>query len=170
MEVREAILERIKAIRKDEGVTICPEQNVKQEEKLSEFRMEIMSILLKLVDSEAANLDNLKEISSQLLRFRSTISDEVMRLLMLPQPKCGDKKPKKASECTECDPLKKLSDKVEKLVECSGKKDEEGEEEVAEEVEQVEQEEAEEEEEEECLSPVMYAMELGVNGYYKHTL
>merc|ERR1712180_504361 len=32
MEIREAILERI---RKNDGVTICPEQNVKQEEKFS---------------------------------------------------------------------------------------------------------------------------------------
>ena len=76
MDIREVILTRIKAIRKaEDSVVICPEQNIKQEEKLSEFRMEIMSILLKLVESEAAS--NLKDISSQLLKFRSSITGEV---------------------------------------------------------------------------------------------
>ena len=79
MDIREVILTRIKAIRKaEDSVVICPEQkNIKQEEKLSEFRMEIMSILLKLVESEAAS--NLKDISSQLLKFRSSITGEVRR-------------------------------------------------------------------------------------------
>ena len=78
MDIREVILTRIKAIRKaEDSVVICPEQNIKQEEKLSEFRMEIMSILLKLVESEAAS--NLKDISSQLLKFRSSITGEVKK-------------------------------------------------------------------------------------------
>jgi hypothetical protein len=77
MEVREAILARIKAIRKkDESVVICPEQRtIKQEEKLSEFRMEVMTILLSLVDSDAA--ENLKDIGDKLLKFRSLLSNEV---------------------------------------------------------------------------------------------
>lgn len=69
MEIRESLLERIKAIRKeDDSVTICPEQNIKQEEKLSELRMEVMSILLQLVETEAASVDNLKEIGTSLLQ------------------------------------------------------------------------------------------------------
>ena len=67
MEVRESLLERIKAIRKeDDSITICPEQNIKQEEKLSELRMKVMSILLQLVETEAASVDNLKEIGTSL--------------------------------------------------------------------------------------------------------
>ena len=45
MGIRESLLTRIKAIRKaEDSVTICPQQKIKQEEKLSEFRMEVKSI------------------------------------------------------------------------------------------------------------------------------
>lgn len=76
MSIREAILERIKGLRKGD-IEICTDQNVKQEEKLSEFRMEVMGILLDLVDADASTIDNLKGISKKLLDFRKTISDEV---------------------------------------------------------------------------------------------
>ena len=78
MSIREAILERIKGLRKGD-IEICTDQNVKQEEKLSEFRMEVMGILLDLVDADASTIDNLKGISKKLLDFRKTISDEVSR-------------------------------------------------------------------------------------------
>merc|ERR1711970_1418328 len=83
MEIRESLLMRIKALRKD-GIKTDPNQNIKQEQMLSEFRMEIMSILLKLVDKDAASIDKLKSISQDLLRFKMTISNEIMRMLMLP--------------------------------------------------------------------------------------
>ena len=45
MGIRESLLTRIKAIRKaEDSVTICPQQKIKQEEKLSEFRMEVKSM------------------------------------------------------------------------------------------------------------------------------
>ena len=68
MEVRESLLKRIKDIRKEE-IQTDPEQNIKQEEMLSEFRMDIMTILLKLIDKDAASIEKLKEISQDLLRF-----------------------------------------------------------------------------------------------------
>ena len=62
MEVRENILKRIKDLRKGE-IETDESQNVKQEEMLSEFRMEIMTILLKLVNKDAASVEKLKLIS-----------------------------------------------------------------------------------------------------------
>merc|ERR1712168_224582 len=161
MEIREAILERIKGIRKGEGVTICPDQNIKQEEKLSEFRMEIMSILLKLVDSTAA--DNLKEISGQLLKFRSAVSNEVMRLLMLPQPTCGEKKKEPQGDCDDCQVLSELAFTLKDLQICASKKDDEeevgeGEAEAEAPVEAKEGEAAEPGEN--CVEPIMYVMTL----------
>ena len=76
MEVRESILARIKGIRKEE-VEICVGHNVKQEEKLSEFRMGIMEILLKLVDTDASSIDSLREVGDLLIAFRLKISAEV---------------------------------------------------------------------------------------------
>ena len=61
MEIREKLLLRIKDLRKGE-IKTDPTQNIKQEEMLSEFRMEIMTILLKLVDKDAATIQKLKEI------------------------------------------------------------------------------------------------------------
>ena len=83
MEIREALLMRIKDIRKEE-VEVCKDQNIKQEQMLSTMRMEVMAILLKLVDKDAATIEKLKEISEDLLRFRMSVNNEVMRLLMLP--------------------------------------------------------------------------------------
>ena len=62
MEIRESLLKRIKDLRKEE-IKTDPEQNIKQEEMLSEFRMKIMTILLKLVDKDAASIDKLNPIS-----------------------------------------------------------------------------------------------------------
>merc|ERR1719228_1378268 len=148
------------ALRKDE-IKTDPNQNIKQEQMLSEFRMEIMSILLKLVDKDAASIDKLKSISQDLLRFKMTISNEVMRLLMLP----GNTVAPPRDDCTECDVLKEISSKIENLVNCADK--EEGEE--TEDAAEQEQEEAAAPEEDsadnaeaggECMPPSMYAMEL----------
>jgi len=161
MEIRESLLGRIKAIRKEEGITICPEQNIKQEEKLSELRMEVMGILLKLVEDTAASVEGLKDIGTSLLQFKMTVTDEVMRLLMLPQPKCdGGPKPKTDGPCSECADIEEISTKIENLIECAQKKEDEGADEGAEETEQAEEEVTEGE----CMPPAMYAMELiGVN-------
>merc|ERR1711915_1095460 len=166
MEIRESLLKRIKAIRKEE-IQIDPDQNIKQEEMLSEFRMEIMTILLKLVDKEAATIDSLKEISSDLLRFKMSISNEIMRMLMLPQAKASGKQKQPTGDCSECDVLKDISFKIENLVACADK--EEGEEGQEQEQEQETEEAADgadagDEDKkkpgEECMPPAMYAMEL----------
>jgi hypothetical protein len=151
MEMRQSLLDRIKKIRKGD-ITICPGQDVRQEEKLSQFRMKVMSILLKLVDTEAANVDGLTDIGNSLLGFKAEVGAEIMRLLTLPQPKgCSPKAAK--TECPECDPIATISKKLEKLIKCASEEDGAA---------QADGEEQQEEEEEDCaeLDPTMYAMEL----------
>merc|ERR1712123_96591 len=127
MEIRESLLKRIKALRKEE-IKTDPEQNIKQEQMLSEFRMEIMTILLKLVDKDAASIDKLKEISQDLLRFKMSISNEVMRMLMLPQATTS-KQQQPTGDCSECEVLKEISFKIDNLVACADKEEgEDGEE------------------------------------------
>merc|ERR1712128_256744 len=161
MEIRESLLKRIKALRKEE-IKTDPEQNIKQEQMLSEFRMEIMTILLKLVDKDAASIDKLKEISQDLLRFKMSISNEVMRMLMLPQAKAG-KQTQPTGDCSECDVLKDISFKIENLVACADKEEgEDGEEQEQEPAEDAPEEGADDKAKpgEECMPPAMYAMEL----------
>merc|ERR1712106_201667 len=161
MEIRESLLKRIKDIRKSE-IQIDPEQNIKQEQMLSEFRMEIMTILLKLVDKDAVSIDKLKEISQDLLRFKMSISNEVMRMLMLPQAKAG-KQTQPTGDCSECDVLKDISFKIENLVACADKEEgEDGEEQEQEPAEDAPEEGADDKAKpgEECMPPAMYAMEL----------
>jgi len=122
MEVREAILLRIKGVRKGE-IQLDPTQNVDQEKMLSELRMEIMTILLKLVDKDAASVDKLKEISDDLLKFKMTTNAEIMRILMLPQ-NLGRTTPPPAIGCSQCDALKEIEKKIKKLVECAEGKSE----------------------------------------------
>jgi len=129
MEIREKLLMRIKDLRKGE-IETDPTQNIKQEEMLSEFRMEIMTILLKLVDKDAATIQKLKEISQDLLRFKMTISNEIMRMLMLPQSTGPITKVPLDADCAECATLKDISYKVENLIACA-EKEEDGEPEEA---------------------------------------
>jgi len=167
MEIRESLLKRIKDLRKEE-IKTDPEQNIKQEEMLSEFRMEIMTILLKLVDKDAASIDKLKEISQDLLRFKMSISNEIMRMLMLPQATSSGKTTQPTGDCSECDVLKDISFKIENLVACADK--EEGEDAQEQEQEPEADAAAEDGSEDkpkpgdECMPPAMYAMDLiGVN-------
>merc|ERR1719210_2276973 len=125
---------------------------IKQEEMLSEFRMEIMTILLKLVDKDAATIQKLKEISQDLLRFKMTISNEIMRMLMLPQSTGPITKVPLDADCAECATLKDISYKVENLIACAEK------EEDAEETDEADAVEAKPGEK--CVPPDMYAMEL----------
>jgi len=82
--IRDAILERTKAIRnKDESITICPEQDVNQEQFLTQARMEIMTILLSLIEQDAATPAKLQEIGKQLLSTRTTVNTEITRIIML---------------------------------------------------------------------------------------
>ena len=122
MEVRQKILDRIKCIRKEEeGCAVDENSNVKQEQKLSELRMEIMGILLKLVDKDAASVEKLKAISQDLLKFQANIRTEIMRILMLPTSEGRTKPP--AGDCSQCEALKNVTSEVENLIACAEKKE-----------------------------------------------
>ena len=152
MEVRENLLKRIKDLRKGE-IEIDESQNVKQEEMLSEFRMEIMTILLKLVDKDAASVEKLKLISQDLLKFKMTISNEIMRILMLPQ---NGPTPRPVGDCSQCESLKNITEKVGNLIACA--EEEEGSEaspEASEDADAVEVGSGDS-----CPPPEMYVMEL----------
>ena len=61
LEIRDAILQRTKDIRTGEGdITICPDQGVNQEQFLSMIRMDVMTVLLSLIEQDAATPDKLK--------------------------------------------------------------------------------------------------------------
>jgi len=152
MDVRETILKRIKDLRKGE-VPICFGHNVKQEEKLSDFRMDVMEILLKLVDADASSIESLRDVGQKLVEFRGTISTEVMRVLMLPAP-CGTVTVIK-TDCPECAALEGVKIALEKLRDCATdkKEGEDGEEEQAAEGE-------DDEEAAECMPPAMFSMDL----------
>ena len=137
MEIRESLLNRIKDIRK-EVIKTDETQNVKQEAMLSDLRMEIMTILLKLVDKDAANIDKLKEISKDLLNFKMSVSGEIMRILMLPQDQKIPQPKNNGDEC-DCGVLTNITTKVDQLLECAdGDDDGSG----------------------DCPPPEMYAMDL----------
>merc|ERR1711992_516158 len=106
-----------------EEIEVCFGHNVKQEEKLSEFRMDIMAILLKLVDLDANSIESLREVGDSLIAFRLKISTEVMRILMLPAP-CNSRPPPN-TKCPECDALEKLKKTLEKLRDCATEKEDE---------------------------------------------
>ena len=56
-----------KDIRTGEGdITICPDQGVNQEQFLSMIRMDVMTVLLSLIESDAATPDNLKVIDLEI--------------------------------------------------------------------------------------------------------
>jgi len=137
MEIRESLLKRIKDIRKEE-IKIDEKQNVKQEEMLSDLRMEIMTILLKLVDKDAANIEKLKEISKDLLNFKMSVSSEIMRILMLPQDQKIPQPKNTGDEC-DCGVLTNITAMVDKLLKCA---------------------DGDEEASEDCPPPEMYAMDL----------
>merc|ERR1719282_271810 len=153
MEIRESLLKRIKDIRKGE-IELDPNQNIKQEEMLSEFRMEIMTILLKLVEKDAASVDKLKEISQDLLRFKMSISNEIMRILMLPQN--SGPSPRPIGDCSQCEPIKNITTKVGNLIACA----EEEEEEETEDVPEASGDAVDVGSGDSCPPPEMYVMEL----------
>merc|ERR1712110_46099 len=119
MDIREKILARIKDLRKGD-TAVCFGHNVKQDEKLSDFRMNVMQILLELVKTDAASIESLRKIGADLVKFRGVISAEVMRILMLDAP-CGEKTVIN-TDCPKCDAVQQVKETLEKLKECASAK------------------------------------------------
>ena len=150
MEIRESLLNRIKDIRK-EVIKTDETQNVKQEAMLSDLRMEIMTILLKLVDKDAANIDKLKEISKDLLNFKMSVSSEIMRILMLPQSTSNPTPDPPNLEDCPCGVLTNISEKIDNLLKCAEGGAKDGAKDADEDTEEASGD---------CPPPEMYAMEL----------
>ena len=74
LEIRDSILERTKKIRqKDESITICPEQDVNQDQFLTTARMEVMTVLLSLIEQEAATPEKLQVFKLTILKLVSSV-------------------------------------------------------------------------------------------------
>lgn len=84
LEIRDSILGRTKKIRQnDESITICLDQDVNQDQFLTTARMEVMTVLLSLIEQEAATPEKLQEIGKQLLSVRTKVNTEITRIIML---------------------------------------------------------------------------------------
>ena len=114
MGIRESLLTEIKRLRKSETKPSNP--RIQAEEMLSEFRMNIMTILLKLVDQDAATVEQLKEISRELLSFKQKLSNEIMRILMLPPN--NSPAPPPPEDC-DCDSLNQTKTDLEEIFACA---------------------------------------------------
>lgn len=116
LEIRDDILTRTKSIRTGDGeVTICPEQNIKQEEFLTQIRMQIMSILLSLIEKDAASTSKLQDIGKQLLAVRTKVNTEITRMIMLREA-TGTVRTAPKGEC-DCGILDEVVDGLNQVVE-----------------------------------------------------
>ena len=71
LEIRDSILERTKKIRqKDDSITICEGQGVNQNQFLTTARMEVMTVLLSLIEQEAATPEKLQVNNTVESRFK----------------------------------------------------------------------------------------------------
>merc|ERR1711936_1066870 len=114
MGIRESLLAEIKRLRKSETKPSNP--RIQAEEMLSKFRMDIMTILLQLVDQDAATVENLKEISRELLSFKQKLNNEIMRILMLPP---DDSPPPPTTEPCDCATLEKIKNDLDAIYTCA---------------------------------------------------
>jgi len=117
LEIRDAILTRTKKLRSgDESIKVCPGQGVNQEQFLTLIRMDIMSVLLKLIEPNSASPEKLQEIGKELLAVRSKINAEITRIIMLREAKAIPQT--RSSEC-DCGILKEISDGLQEVMDNS---------------------------------------------------
>ena len=122
MTVREVIDERIKKIRIGEEDT-CGGENIMQDKKLTEMRRKVDEILMKLVKIKAATIADLKNISVEIIGWKKSVVDEIMRVMMLPEMKMSQKFEMRG-ECQECSKLEQISFRVKNLLTCGERKEE----------------------------------------------
>lgn len=115
LEIRDAVLERTKLIRtEDESITICPEQNIRQEEFLTQLRMQIMAILLQLIEKDAATAEKLQDVGKQLLAIRTKTNSEITRMIMLRESKVAPTL--RSSDACDCGILGQLEEQLDAVV------------------------------------------------------
>jgi len=117
--------------------------------------MDIMEILLMMVDANAE--EKLKEISDKLLDFRRTINDEIIRILMLPQPDCNEESTP-PPPTGECGPFTTISKNLTTILDCSKKEEADKGDEQTPEADPADP--AAPSEDGECVPPDMYSMAL----------
>merc|ERR1719309_1797965 len=117
LKIREDVLDRIFKLRKGE-IPTCPNQNIKQEESLANFSLEIMDMLVKLTKKDASANDKLKQIRDDLLQFKKSVTTEILRIMMLPQVG-GPATPGPTGDCSECDVLEVVDMKIMGLIKCA---------------------------------------------------
>ena len=100
----------------DESIKICAGQGVNQEQFLTLVRMDIMSVLLKLIEPNSATPEKLQEIGRELLAVRSKINAEITRIIMLKEAKALPQA--RSSEC-DCGILKEISDGLQEVQDAS---------------------------------------------------
>ena len=122
MTVREIIDARIKMIRIGE-VDTCDETKIMQEMNLVEMRKAMDDILSKLVKKETASLTGFKNISGNIMVWKKSVADEIMRVMILPEMKVSAKFEVRR-ECEECIKLEEISFRVENLLTCAGRNEE----------------------------------------------
>ena len=98
----------------DESIKICAGQGVNQEQFLTLIRMDIMSVLLKLIEPNSATPEKLQEIGKELLAVRSKINAEITRIIMLREAKSIPQT--RTSEC-DCGIFKEISDGLQEVSE-----------------------------------------------------
>jgi len=82
--IRDTVLDRVKKIRTgDDSITICKEQGIKQEEFLSDLRLDVMTVLLRLIESDAATEKALQDVGRLLLAVRTKVNGRITQLIML---------------------------------------------------------------------------------------
>jgi len=111
--IRDSVLDRVKMIRTGD-ITICRNQNVKQEEFLSELRLDVMTVLLRLIESDAASEEALQEVARLLLSIRTKVNGEITRLIMINNT--GRAPPSGGGECPECEFLATMKTKLEEVI------------------------------------------------------
>ena len=120
MTIREKILDRISLIRRGE-IDTCRERTIKQEVGLRKMREKVDVALSKLIEKDASTLYGLKAISLFLLSWKSKVGDEIMRVMMIPEPKLIQKL--ENTVCAECKIVEEISFRIENIVACTEKED-----------------------------------------------
>eukprot|EP00095_Tigriopus_kingsejongensis_P007137 maker-scaffold687_size111633-snap-gene-0.26 protein:Tk07137 transcript:maker-scaffold687_size111633-snap-gene-0.26-mRNA-1 annotation:"pollen specific glycine-rich protein grp16" len=125
LEIRDAILDRTKAIRNKDGtINICREQNINQEEFLTQIRMQVMSVLLGLIEKDAATPEKLQDVGKQLLAIRTKVNGEITRMIMLRESSASTRTAPK--EDCDCGILGELVEGLENVLNKEKNQEEEG--------------------------------------------
>jgi len=116
--IRDDVLGRVKKIRTggegEDSITICEGQGIKQEEFLSDLRLDVMTVLLQLIESDAATPEALKEIGKTLLSIRTKVNGKITQLIMLRE---GTRAPTPGGDCAGCEILSDIVKGLDEVIE-----------------------------------------------------